>query len=230
MILVIEKQSNQFTVQKQVVLRVRIVEFSIPSGINTSIFTEAGQLIAGIGNGTAAIVPAPTSSGQALRSNLDLNSRMAWLGGGDLDVLAPAFTGWRDATNAQIDNTAFFTGLQTLTAANRARGLPSGARVTPSGTYPGSNAFVGGVLLPDGRVFCVPFSSTSARIYDPNTDTLSTPTGTYPGSSAFFGGVLLPDGRVFCVPYSSTSGAIANTRSHLWLDSNFTTSPFFNKF
>ncbi len=35
---------------------------------------------------------------------------------------------------------------------------------TPSGTYPGSIAYVGGVLLPDGRVFCVPRSATSARI------------------------------------------------------------------
>ena len=75
---------------------------------------------------------------------------------------------------------------------------------------PGSSAFFGGVLLPDGRVFCVPFNSTSARIYNPVTDTLSTPTGTYPGSTAFYGGVLLPDGRVFCVPGNSTSARIYN--------------------
>lgn len=37
--------------------------------------------------------------------------------------------------------------------------------ITPNGTYPGSNAFHGGVLLPDGRVFCVPRDSTTARIY-----------------------------------------------------------------
>ena len=79
---------------------------------------------------------------------------------------------------------------------------------TPTGAYPGSAAFSGGVLLPDGRVFCVPYNSTSARIYDPATDTLSTPTGTYPGSYAFYGGVLLPDGRVFCVPSNSTSARI----------------------
>ena len=80
--------------------------------------------------------------------------------------------------------------------------------MTPTGTYPGSGAFIGGVLLPDGRVFCVPYLSTTARIYDPATDTLSTPTGSYPGSYAFAGGVLLPDGRVFCVPFSSTTARI----------------------
>ena len=79
---------------------------------------------------------------------------------------------------------------------------------TTTGTYPGGSAFWGGVLLPDGRVFCVPYGSTSARIYDPVTDTLTTPTGTYPSGGAFVGGVLLPDGRVFCVPFNSTSARI----------------------
>ena len=36
---------------------------------------------------------------------------------------------------------------------------------TPSGTYPGSSSFFGGVLLQDGRVFCVPYISATARIY-----------------------------------------------------------------
>ena len=81
---------------------------------------------------------------------------------------------------------------------------------TPTGTYPGSGAFEGGVLLPDGRVFLVPCGSTTARIYNPTTDTLTTPTGTYPGSTAFVGGVLLPDGRVFIVPCYSTTARIYN--------------------
>ena len=79
---------------------------------------------------------------------------------------------------------------------------------TPTGTYPGSNSFSGGVLLPDGRVYYVPFGSTTARIYDPVADELTTPSGTYPGSSAFTGGVLLPDGRVFCVPHLSTTARL----------------------
>ena len=36
---------------------------------------------------------------------------------------------------------------------------------TTSGTYPATDAFRGGVLLTDGRVFCVPATSTTARIY-----------------------------------------------------------------
>ena len=56
----------------------------------------------------------------------------------------------------------------------------------------------------------MPYSSTSARIYDPVANSLSTPTGTYPGASAFEGGVLLPDGRVFCVPRNSTTARICS--------------------
>jgi len=36
---------------------------------------------------------------------------------------------------------------------------------TPADTYPGGYAYAGGVLLPDGRVFCVPYDATTARIY-----------------------------------------------------------------
>ena len=79
---------------------------------------------------------------------------------------------------------------------------------TPTGVYPGSGAFIGGVLLPDGRVYCIPRNATSARIYDPVTDTLTTPTGVHPGSFAFAGGVLLPDGRVYCIPHSATSARL----------------------
>lgn len=80
---------------------------------------------------------------------------------------------------------------------------------TPSVTFPNlSSSLLGGVLLPDGRVFCVPHSNTTARIYDPIGDTLTTPAGTYPGNFAFLGGVLLHDGRVFCVPRNSTTARI----------------------
>ena len=79
---------------------------------------------------------------------------------------------------------------------------------TPTGTYPGGAAFIGGVLLPDGRVYCVPFYATTARIYDPVAGEVTTPSGTYPGGAAFVAGVLLPDGRVFCVPHLSATARI----------------------
>jgi hypothetical protein len=78
----------------------------------------------------------------------------------------------------------------------------------PISTNPSFSNFIGAVVLPDGRVFCVPHGSTSARIYNPTTDSLTTPNGTYPGNGTFTGGVLLPDGRVLCVPNIGTSARI----------------------
>ncbi|WP_246838912.1 hypothetical protein [Leptospira yasudae] len=85
-----------------------------------------------------------------------------------------------------------------------------GWKISFGGSFPGSNAFFGGVLLPDGRVFCVPSNITTARIFDPVTNTVSTPSVSFPGGGAFIGGALLADGRVFCIPYSSTSARIYN--------------------
>ena len=53
-----------------------------------------------------------------------------------------------------------------IQATNAAHSSNPDTLTTPTGVYPGSAAFIGGVLLPDGRVFCVPHNSTSARIYD----------------------------------------------------------------
>jgi len=109
-------------------------------------------------------------------------------------------------------------------------GTPTDTLTTPAGTYPGSNAFAGGVLLPDGRVFCVPRDSTTARIYNPSTDTLTTPAGTYPGSSAFLGGVLLQDGRVFCIPNNSTTARIYGGALYTALPNSRVLSAYDNKF
>lgn len=69
---------------------------------------------------------------------------------------------------------------------------------------PDGYATVGGVLLPDGRVLCVPGAATTARIFDPATDSFTVSAAvwpwTQPGEYHLSGGVLLPDGRVFLAP------------------------------
>ena len=59
----------------------------------------------------------------------------------------------------------------------------------------GAVNFQGGCLLPNGRVFLCPKTSTSARIYDPVTNTFSTPASVFPGNSALASCVSLKDGR-----------------------------------
>lgn len=84
----------------------------------------------------------------------------------------------------------------------------------------GSFAFNGGVLLPDGRVFCIPRDASNGKIYDPMTDTQFTTALTSDTSYAFSGGVLLPDGRVFCVPYNAFGAKIYDPVT----DTQFTTT------
>jgi hypothetical protein len=95
-------------------------------------------------------------------------------------------------------------------------------------TFAGAFAYLGGVLLPDGRVFCVAHNSTSSLIYDPIKNTLTTPAGVYPGSGAYADGVLLPDGRVFCVPILATTARIAGS-AVTPISKNRVLSPYFNK-
>lgn len=65
--------------------------------------------------------------------------------------------------------------------------------------------FAGATLLPNGRVFCVPYNSTMAVLFDPTSNTFSDSSVEFPGDYAFFGSVLLPDGRVFMVPENEAS-------------------------
>jgi len=67
-------------------------------------------------------------------------------------------------------------------------------------TFGGNQDFSGSVMLSDGRIFFVPYNSTSAYLYNPNTDTFTIAGGGYPaGPSKYRSGILMPDGRV-CMP------------------------------
>jgi hypothetical protein len=73
----------------------------------------------------------------------------------------------------------------------------------PSG-FPGLAGVAGAVLLPDGRIFCPPYTGTTARLVDTRTNVVTTPAVTFPSGGAFQGGILLPNGKVFLVPRFST--------------------------
>ena len=64
----------------------------------------------------------------------------------------------------------------------------------------GTNKWVGGVLLPNGNVVCIPSTNAYVGIYDPYKNIMSLGQNT----TGFNGGVLLPNGNVMCVPSSNT--------------------------
>jgi hypothetical protein len=100
--------------------------------------------------------------------------------------------GWNDmgvalARMAAIVNSDPFAGQGTMTT-------------TAAGSFPGTDAYFGGILMPNGKVFCIPAGSApNPRIYDPATDTVQISAAVFP-SSACIGGALLRNGKVFCTP------------------------------
>lgn len=64
----------------------------------------------------------------------------------------------------------------------------------------GTDKWVGGVLLPNGNVVCIPSTNAYVGIYDPCRNIMSLGQNT----TGFNGGVLLPNGNVICVPSSNT--------------------------
>jgi WD40 repeat protein len=76
------------------------------------------------------------------------------------------------------------------------------------GSAPPANGYITGVLMQDGRVYCIPFNNTTtAIIIDPINNTVKNATGTYSngGANLGYGGVLLPDGRIFVVSNNANS-------------------------
>ena len=99
------------------------------------------------------------------------------------------------------------------------------AGTTLDGSVGTATKYSGCVLIPDGRVVFVPYSSNKLGIYDPinNTFTESTYTGTSldgvtVSANKYIGGVLMPDGRVIFAPYASTKIGIYNPVSNTFTE------------
>jgi small nuclear ribonucleoprotein (snRNP)-like protein len=66
--------------------------------------------------------------------------------------------------------------------------------------------WTGGVLAPNGKIYGIPFQSSSVLIIDPTTNTADTTTITgLSGTYKWYGGVLALNGKIYCVPGNSTS-------------------------
>jgi len=85
--------------------------------------------------------------------------------------------------------------------------LAAGREIVVSSSLPGGLTFYGGLLLPNGNVFIVPYNSTVARAYD-RVRGVWNPAGAYPGAAGYVYGTHLPDGRIYLAAADATSGAI----------------------
>ena len=72
------------------------------------------------------------------------------------------------------------------------------------GNFRGDYKWWGGVLAPNGKIYGVPYSSTTVLEIDPLNQTTTT-FGSLSGDYKWSGGVLAPNGKIYGIPFSSTT-------------------------
>jgi len=87
-----------------------------------------------------------------------------------------------------------------IIAASRLRALDN---TLLFGSISGSRNFFGGVLAPNGKIYCIPFSATQILEIDPSNNTTTT-FGSFSANDKFRGGVLAPNGKIYAIPFDAT--------------------------
>ena len=89
-----------------------------------------------------------------------------------------------------------------VTAVNENAGIAYTAMASEFGSLSGSLKWNSGVLAPNGKIYAIPYNSSSVLEIDPETKTTST-FGSVSGSDKWNGGVLAPNGKVYGIPRNS---------------------------
>ena len=88
---------------------------------------------------------------------------------------------------------------------NTVYSIPIGAAVT--------DRFWGGVLAPNGNIYCIPNTGTVVGVINPVTNSYTT-FGSVTGASKYAGGIVAPNGDIYCIPYTATNVGIINPTAH----------------
>ena len=77
-------------------------------------------------------------------------------------------------------------------------------QVSTFGSLSGTAKWRGGVLAPNGKIYGIPYDSTTVLEIDPITKTTTT-FGSLAGDFKWAGGVLAPNGKIYGIPHGSTT-------------------------
>jgi hypothetical protein len=90
--------------------------------------------------------------------------------------------------------------------AGRGVSAPPSVDTSTIGGLGAGNKWYGGVLAPNGKIYCIPWDATDVLVIDPTTDTAVFPPGLsgLTGSGKWLGGVLAPNGKIYCIPWDAT--------------------------
>ena len=100
---------------------------------------------------------------------------------------------------------------------------------TYSLVYTAINAYLGGVLAPNGDIHFVPLTANRGQKIDIN-GVVSTYSLIYTASTAYASGVLAPNGDIHFVPFNANRGQEISTLPAKPLNIGVCCSPFLNKF
>ena len=94
----------------------------------------------------------------------------------------------------------------------------------------GTIKWQGGVLAPNGKIYCIPYSSTNVLIIDPATDIAEQTSITgLTGGNKWYGGVLAPNGKIYCVPYAIAPVLIISPNGLQTVSTDRALSAYYNK-
>jgi hypothetical protein len=96
------------------------------------------------------------------------------------------------------------TGLSTTPTSAGDSGFIISQEDDGGGSLSGTAKWAGGVLAPNGKIYGIPYNSTTVLEIDPSTKTTST-FGSLSGTAKWYGGVLAPNGKIYGIPLNSTT-------------------------
>jgi hypothetical protein len=100
----------------------------------------------------------------------------------------------------------------------------------PGATTPTSqDKWLGGVLAPNDKIYCIPYDATDVMVIDPATDTAAFPAalGGFPGSGShkWHGGAVARNGKIYCVPADASTVLVIDPGSDSKTEIFFTAPP-----
>lgn len=95
-------------------------------------------------------------------------------------------------------------------------------------TWPTGSSYFGAVLVPNGKIYTVPYNHSLLRVVDPENNTVSV-IATITGSQKYIGGNLGPNGNVYMFPNYATNILCINILNNNVFNINVNTNPNYNR-
>ncbi len=100
--------------------------------------------------------------------------------------------------------------------------VPKAELITMGADLTGTGKWTGGVLAPNGKIYCAPSNADDVLVIDTLKGTAERKTmgQSFSGTTLYASAVLAPDGKIYCIPYSATDILIIDPTNDTAITSN----------